>query len=75
MANSHVPAVRPVTDGLPRPSSSNAAGGGAGRVLAQPAVALLRELVTGNQGLPGCLAGRDLSVPSFLRIGVAVKLA
>lgn len=37
--------------------------------------ALLRELLTGSQGLPGCLAGRDLSLSSFLRIGVAVKLA
>lgn len=47
-ANGHVPSVRPLTVQLPRPSSSAAAGGGAGRVLAQPAVALLRELLTGS---------------------------
>lgn len=74
-ANGHVPSVRPVTVRLSGPTSRAAAGGGAGRVLAQPVVALPRELVTGSQGLPGCLAGWDLSVPSFLRIGVAVKLA
>lgn len=34
-ANGHVPSVRPVTAQLPRPSSSAAAGGGAGRVLAR----------------------------------------